>query len=94
MMPVDDHLMTGPLFVVLKVAYVDRMEDYIAVQIKPMFCKWLMEANIVRAWHPSSSIKLLPKDYWNINIGNWLISTTLFWGNHLQCTDKVERTWQ
>lgn len=39
MMRVDDHLMTGPLFVVLKVAYVDRMEDYIAAQIKPMFCK-------------------------------------------------------
>ena len=35
-MSVDDHLMTGPLFVVLKGAYLDRMEDYIAVQIKPI----------------------------------------------------------
>lgn len=36
MMRVDDHLMTGPLFVVLKGAYVERMQDYIAVQTKLM----------------------------------------------------------
>ena len=71
----DDCLMAGPLFVVLKVAYVGRMEDYLVVPIKPIFFTWSMKTNNVRAWHPSSSIKLLPKDYRNITIESWLLNT-------------------
>ena len=48
MINVDNCLKAGPLFVVLKVAYEGKMEDYLVVPIKPIFLNSSMEANKVR----------------------------------------------